>query len=1089
MSDDKTKAETVSESTGPESTEPEIASSSGHVDVPSDSTLVGWFASNPVAANIVMLFLMVAGFFAAQDMITETFPSIDPKTITIVTPYPGATPYDIEESITRRVEEGMIGIDGVKRVSSSATEGVGRVTVEMEHFADPAQVLDDVETEVDSLSDFPPQEAEETSIVKTKLTSSMMSLAVYGAVDEKTLHYWAERIEGDLLSLPEVSLVDVAGGRRYEIAIEVSEATLRDYGLTLDDVARRVAEFSIDIPGGNLRTDAGDILIRVKDKRYTGLEFEDITIRSRSDGAQLRLGDIATIRDGFEDTRLINRYNGKAALFVRVSRSDSQDTLKMEEAIKAYLTTLSLPQGLSIEIWRNRTDILRDRISLMLRNAILGYLLVFMCLLFFLDLKLAFWTSLGIPISFLGGLLLVSFTGISMNMITLFALIVVIGIVVDDAIVTGESIFHEQQMHPGDPTAVLRGVHLVKAPVTIGVLTTIAAFAPLLMSTGTLAQVMRPVPLVVIAILSISLIEAFYILPAHLANTSTWSRGILAKVRDRTQAGLDRFVQRRIIPAIKLGLQYRYATLALACASIIISVGIFQGGFVRFVFFPQIDSDHITVSLKMPTGTPFDTTYNYAEQILQAGEAVIAEVNAKYEEDGQSPPLMEAVSFTVGSLSSDRTGPGASNAGNNSENLAQIRMELVPGDQRPLSSGELGRRWRERAPAIPGVESLVFRSNLVHMGDDIGLELIHRDEKTLEAAAQQLKRGLATIEGVSEVEDSFELGKREYVFELTRAGLAAGLTPVDIGRQLRRAFYGAEIHRIQRARNELKVMVRYPHAERRNLSDLYNARLRLANGEEMDLRTAVVIREERGYSRIERVDGRRIVTVTANVEENITTPDDVMATLQRDVLPQLQTVFPELNYGYSGASRDQRDDMASLKGNLFIALMVMFVMLASLLRSYIQPLIILSAIPFGFVGSLLGHLLLGFDISFVSLFGMVALSGVVVNDSVVLVDYYNHLRKSGRDNIPAALVEAVARRFRPILLTTMTTSFGLLPMLMETSLQARFLIPMAVSIAFGILYASIVIIFLVPALIVIADDFSRLGRGVKNKISARAEGI
>jgi len=519
------------------------APSSGHVDVPSDSTLVGWFASNPVAANIVMLFLVVAGLLAARGMITETFPSIDPKTITIVTPYPGATPYDIEESITRRVEEGMIGIEGVKRVSSSATEGVGRVTVEMEHFADPAQVLDDVETAVDSLSDFPPQEAEETSIVKTKLTSSMMSLAVFGSVDEKTLHYWAERIEGDLLSLPEVSLVEVAGpevslvevagGRRYEIAIEVSEATLRDYGLTLDDVARRVAEFSIDIPGGNLRTDAGDILIRVKDKRYTGVEFANITIRSRSDGAQLRLGDIATIRDGFEDTRLINRYNGKAALFVRVSRSDSQDTLKMEEAIKGYLTGLSLPQGLSIEIWRNNTDILRDRISLMLRNAILGYLLVFMCLLLFLDLKLAFWTSLGIPISFLGGLF----------------------------------IFHEQQMHPGDPTAVLRGVHLVKAPVTIGVLTTIAAFAPLLMSTGTLAQVMRPVPLVVIAILSISLIEAFYILPAHLANTSTWSRGLLAKVRDRTQAGLDSFVQRRIIPAIKLGLAYRYATLALACQS------------------------------------------------------------------------------------------------------------------------------------------------------------------------------------------------------------------------------------------------------------------------------------------------------------------------------------------------------------------------------------------------------------------------------------------------------------------------------------------------------------------------------------------
>lgn len=1034
------------------------------------STLVGWFATNSVAANIVMLFLLVGGFLSTRAMITETFPAIDPRTITVATPYPGATPYDVEESITRRVEEAVIGIEGVKRVTSSASEGAGVVTIEMEDFADHNQVLDDVETAVDGLVDFPPEEAEQTSIVKTRLTSSMMSLALYGDVDEPTLHYWAERLESELLLLPEITLVDIAGARDKEISIEVSEETLRHYGLTIADIASRVGEFSVDVPGGTLRTEAGEILIRVQDKRYLGKEFADIVIRSRTDGARLQLGDIARITDGFEDTRVINRYNGKPALFVRVSRGETEDTLEMERAIKHRLATFNLPAGLQIDIWRNSTDILRDRISLMLRNGILGYVLVFLSLLLFLDLKLAFWTSLGVPISFMGGLLLVSFTGITINMISLFALIIVLGIVVDDAIVTGESIFNEQEKNPNNPEAVLDGVLLVKAPVTIGVLTTIAAFAPLLFATGTMAQVMLPIPLVVIAILAISLVEAFYILPAHLASTRRWSRGLLAELRDYTQAGLARFIERRVVPAITLCLKFRYVTVAVGVATVIVTVGIFQGGIVRFLFFPQIDSDHITVNLKMPTGTPFETTYTYAAQILAAGERMAADADA---EVGGERSIVEAVSFTVGSQGADTTGPLSSNASANATNLAQMRMELVPGDQRPFSSGELERRWRQLAPTIPGAESLTFRSSLVRAGDDINVELSHRDEVILALAATELKQRLALVEGVSEVEDSFEPGKREYVFQLTSAGLAAGLTPVDIGRQLRFAYYGAEVHRVQRGRNELKVMVRYPESQRRSLDDLYKTRIRLKNGAEMDLRTAALIHEQRGYSRIERVDGRRIVSVRANVEEATTTPDDVIATLRQNVLPEILASYAGLSYSFEGASRNQRDDMDSLLRNLMIAVMVMFVMLASQLRSYVQPLIILSAIPFGFVGSVWGHLLMGFDISFVSIFGMIALSGVVINDSVVLVDYFNHVRSEQQLSIREALIAAVARRFRPILLTTMTTSLGLLPMLTETSLQAKFLIPMAISIAFGILYASTVILFLVPALILISEDAQR----------------
>lgn len=1039
------------------------------------SSLVAWFAANSVAANIIMVFLLVGGFIATRNMVTEIFPSLDPRTITIATPYPGATPYDVEESITRRVEEAVIGIQGVKRVTSSASEGAGIVTVEMEDFADKNQVLDDVETAVDGLVDFPPEEAEEPSVVKTKRTSSMMSLAVYGEVDESTLHYWAEKIESELLSLPEVSLISIAGGRNFEISIEVSEQTLRHYGLTIDDISRRVAEFSIDVPGGTLRTEGGDILIRVQDKRYTGAAFKNITIRSGKDGARLRLGDIATIRDHFEDVQILNHYNGKPALFVEILRSDTQDTLEMEAAIKAHLATVDLPKGLVIQIWQNSTDVLRARISLMVRNGILGYVLVFLSLLLFLDLKLAFWTSLGIPISFMGGLLLVSFTGITMNMITLFALIIVIGIVVDDAIVIGESIYHEQEINPANRHAVLDGVYRVKAPVTIGVLTSIAAFAPLIFSTGAMAQIMLPVPLVVIGILAISLVEAFYILPAHLASTTRWSSGLLAALRDHTQKSLARFIDRIIIPGIKLCLQYRYVAVAVGCASIVITAGVFKGGIVRFVFFPKIDSDYITVNFKMPTGTPFETTYAYAAQILAAGEQMARDVDAEIVAETS---VVEAISFTVGSQGATTTGPAASNSSTNASNLAQIRMELVPGDQRPFSSGELERKWRNNTPLIPGAESLSFRSSLVHTGDDITIELSHRDEAVLGKAANDFKQTLAGIDGVSEVEDSFEPGKREYVFELTAAGLAAGLTPIDIGRQLRFAYYGAEVHRVQRGRSELKVMVRYPEGQRRSLSDLYNTRIRLKDGSEMDLRTATVIREQRGYSRIERVDGLRIVSVSANVEEATTTSDDVIATMRQDALPELLARYPGLAYSFEGASRDQRDDMASLQRNLMIAVMVMFVMLASQLRSYVQPLIILSAIPFGFVGAVVGHLIMGFDISFISIFGMIALSGVVINDSIVLVDYYNQMRDERSLSVKDALVTAVERRFRPILLTTMTTSLGLLPMLAETSLQAKFLIPMAVSIAFGILYASVVIIFLVPAMILIVEDCRILARKI-----------
>ncbi len=1029
--------------------------------------IIAWFAGNHVAANILMVFLILGGILSARSMVSEIFPTIDAKTITISTIYPGATPYDVEDSITRRIEETLIGIEGVKRVSSSASEGYGTVTVELEDFADDRQVMDDVETEIDLLADFPPEDAEEPSIVRSRSTANVMTLAVHGVVEEKTLHYWAERIKDDLVRLPGISLVTINGGRDFEIAIEVSEATLRDYGLTLQDVAERVSYFSTDVPGGTLRTEANEILLRVQDKRYIGEDFGDITIRSRTDGTLLRLADIATIRDGFEDVELINEFNGEAALLVNIERSATQDTLTADRTIRSYLDDIAMPKGVSVSIWQNNTDILRDRISLLLRNAILGYVLVFLCLLFFLDLRLAFWVGMGIPISFLGGLLALSFTGVTINMITLFAFIVVLGIVVDDAIVAGESIFHEQEKDPNNPFAVLEGVRRVMAPVMVGVLTTVAAFAPLLFSTGILGQIMMPVPMVVIAVLLLSLVEAFLILPAHLHSPSYWSRGLLAGGRDRTKIWLENVIATRVVPGIDLALRWRYVTLAIGVAMLIITSGIFSGGHVRFIFFPQIDSDEITVDLEMPNGTPFSVTHKHAEHLLRSAKEMERRAKEQMEID---VPIIEATSFTVGSKTEEGGPPG--HKGNNtiSSHIAQIKLEIIPGDDRDMTARELEDIWREISGDIPGAKQVAFESSLVRAGADVNVELSHRDEAVLEEAADTLVQKLREIEGVTEITDSFDSGKQEFVFELTKAGLAAGLTPRDIGHQIRSAYYGIEIQRIQRDRNELKVMVRYPEGERRTLADLYNTRLRLANGSQMDLRDAATIRQQRGYSVIKRVDGRRVVTITADVDKTLNTPDDVNLLIETDLMPDILMRYNALSYSFEGATRDQQEDRKNLMNNMLIAMMIMFVMLASQLRSYLQPLIILTAIPFGFVGAILGHLIMGYDLSFISIFGMVALSGVVINDSVVLVDYYNHLREKTDLDMHDALINAVARRFRPVILTTLTTSLGLLPMLLETSIQARFLIPMAVSIAFGILYASTVILFLLPALLMIVED-------------------
>lgn len=1030
-----------------------------------DKGLFGWFVGNTVAANLLMAFMIIGGLAAATGLKTETFPEVDPGEIRITVPYPGATPSEVEEAVTKRVEEAVIGIDGVVRVRSSAAENSGVVTLELKDFVNPQIVKDDVDTAVDQLADFPPAQAERPSVVIAEPSSNVMRLAVYGDLSELELRAAAERIEADLLQLGNVSDVSLSGVRAREISIEVSETALRRHGLSFDAVSAAVNRASLDLSGGTLRTRGGEILLRTDAERRTGDAFNDIVVSSDARGREIRLADIATVVDAFEDGDLVNVYRGSPAVFIEIEAADDQDAFDVSNDVKAMLDGYEPPYGTSVEIASDNTTIIAERLNLLVRNAIMGLALVFVFLSLTLDLRLAFWTSAGILVSFLGAFLIIGqFTTI--NMVTLFGLIVVLGLVVDDAIVIGENIYDEQLKGGDGSAAAVRGVLGVAAPVTIGVLTSVAAFAPLLFSTGTLGQILFPVPIVVIAVLGMSLIEAFFILPAHLSHGGNWSRGVMAVVKNAGQGALEAFRDRIIMPVVGLAVRWRYVTVALGLALILVTAGLVSSGGVRFIFFPQIEADEVSVTLEMPDGAPFART----EAAMRRIEAAAIEAAG-----GEGNANIDTLSVTIGALPAGQASPfdgaGGSNLGSH---LGGATLTLTSPSTRTLSSAEIERRWRAAVGEIPGVRNLSFEASLVGGGADVSIDFSHRDEARLFAAVEALEQELRAISGVSELETGLDDGKSQIEFALTPAGAAAGLTTQDIALQVRQAFFGDEVQRIQRDREEVRVYVRYPSSERRSIADLERFRVRLPDGGAAPLSVVASLVETVSPTTIDRVDGRRVISVEADIDESVTTPNDVLAILNDEVLPRMTAEDPQLTYSFEGQSRDQQEDLAALAGNLLLALGVIYVMLASVLRSYVQPIVIMAAIPFGAVSAIIGHLLLGYDLSFLSVFGMVALSGVIVNSSVVLIDLYNK-RLAAEDITPFdAAMAAVKRRFRPIFLTTMTTFLGLLPMLTETSLQAQFLIPMAISLGFGILITGFLILALAPALLMIVEDISRL---------------
>ncbi len=722
------------------------------------------------------------------------------------------------------------------------------------------------------------------------------------------------------------------------------------------------------------------------------------------------------------------------------------------------------PAGIELVEFRDETTLLRERVNLLLRNGLFGFALVFTFLVLMLDLKLAVWVSVGIATAFMGGFLLFGSLGVTITMVSLFGLIIVLGLVVDDAIVIGENIDAERQHGWGGEIAANRGAHGVMAPVVVGVMTSIAAFVPLLVTGGTFGDVTRAIPLVVISVLLMSMLEAFCILPSHLSHGGPWSRGTIAKVQSRVAAGVAHIRDNLVEPGVAFAARWRYATLALALAFFILCLSLVQNGQVRFIFFPQIEGNNISASVVMPEGTPFERT-DAAVRRISAGAAEVAE--SVRNETGEE--LFVSVTSTSGGNAARGVGPGAESGFSTAENLGQVQIELTPFGKRRMAAAEIERRWRAAVGEIEGAERVTFASAVARFGEDVEFELAHENEEQLIAAADSMKEELRRIEGVTEIKDSFDLGKRQLVFELTPAGRAAGLRPADVAVQVRQGFFGEEVQRIQRGREEIRVYVRYPEATRASLESLNDFRVRLPNGDRAPLLTVARVEESRAYSSIERIDGRRVVTVSANVDEAISTPNIANATVLSSVMPELEMSFPGLRWVQAGSTREQNEDLADIGSAFIIVLLIIYGMIATQLRSYIQPLAILVSIPLGVAGAILGHLVLGFPLSFVSIFGIVALAGVAVNASVVLVDLYNRRRREGLAPIEAASA-AAARRFRPVVLTTLTTAMGLAPLLFEKSPQAQFLIPMGVSLGFGILISGFMVLFVTPSIAVIIED-------------------
>ncbi len=1042
------------------------------------NALIRYFATNHVAANLLMAAIAVAGLMSALSIKQEVFPEMEMDIITIQVPYLGATPAEVEEAVCVRVEEAIQGVDGIKKITSMAAEGMGTVTVEFNRGVDIRKALDDIKAEVDRIITFP-EETEKPIVSRVERKQQVIDVFLYGDVQERTLKIMADQVRDDLLALEEITYANSMGTRPYEISIEVSERDLQAYGLTLSQVTQAVRANSLDLPGGSVKTDVGEILVRTKGQRYTGEEFGKIVVISAPDGTAVTLDRIATIRDGFEDVDVAGFLDGKRSAQVSVYRTGEQGVLVVTDAVKEYVATAKdrMPAGVEISTWHDRSIIYKSRMDLLLKNGAIGLILVFMCLAISLEFRLALWVSVGLGISFLGAFWAIPFFGVSLNMISMFAFIVSLGLVVDDAIVVGENIYAHREMGRKPLRAAILGAQEVGGPVTFAILTTVVAFLPLAFVEGMMGKFMFNIPVVVIAILVFSLVESLLILPAHLSTLKTIGaadphratralRNPYSRFKIWFEGFAERFIANWYRPSLEFALKTRGLVIAVAISTLVVTLSIFIGGHIKFTFMPRVDADNLLATLTLPQGTTVADAQRAVDQLEKSLEQLEEEYN------GKRPPGAESVivhvSTTIGSQ--PRANERNSGATAGGAHLVEVNAEMLPAEIRNIPSPEMARRWRELCGPITGAVSLSFSADLFMGGKPIFVQLASTDNEELVEAGRRLKEELAAYPGVTDISDSFREGKVEVKLNLKPEARTLGLTLADLARQVRAGFYGDEAMRIQRGRDEVKVMVRYPEDERRSLGHIENMRVRTPAGDMVPFSRVAQVDIGRGFATIERADRQRIVNVTGDIEQEIANAGEVNADIVATIMPRLMEDFPGLRYSMEGQEQERAESMASLKSGFMLALLMIFVLLAVLFKSYMQPAIVMTAIPFGLVGAIWGHIVMGIDLTLISMFGVVALTGVVVNDSLIMIDFINRGRREGAD-LKTAVMNAGMRRFRPIMLTSVTTFAGLMPLILEKSLQAKFLIPMAVSLGFGVMFATFITLILVPVSYTMLVDF------------------
>jgi multidrug efflux pump subunit AcrB len=1033
--------------------------------------LLAAFASNVVFANIMIFLMFLVGIISIQLMRREMFPEMSLDRISITVAYPGADPEEVEEGILRKIEDVLQGENGVKELLTNASENVGTAIITVDESADTQKVMDRVTTKVNSISTFP-ADAENPVISEMLLEDAVLILAVSGNMPEGRLKEWAERIKEDLLQREAITIVDIFGARDYEISIEVSEARLREYQLTLDHVMQSIQAHNLNIPGGLLRSDTEVVRLRTIGRKYTGEEISKIPVISHPDGRTITLGMVADVVDGFTEDAVRPGINGRPALFLYVKKTTQQDAIDISQSTLDFLEEQKqvLPENMHLDLIYDATDMLRARIDLLVKNGIIGLVLVFLLLWLFLDLRLSFWAGMGMPISIAGALVILWAVGGSLNMISLFGLIMVLGIIVDDAIVVGEAIYHHQQQPGADPyESAVKGVTEVGMPVLGAVLTTILAFIPLMFVGGIMGKFISILPVVVIACLVVSLYECLFLLPAHLGvhlpserKTHTKFHRALTSIHHHTGKRLEAFSEGPYQRFLNLALRRRYLALSITFGILIITLGAVAGGRIRTQLFPSFDSFMLTAVVEFPNGTPIDVTEQALDRIDDAALRLNDLVKTR-----SGRPAVEKIQRLSGQNLND---PYASTG----ENIGSVQIILVESTDRKQDSEEIMSLWEKEIGQIAGAEAVsVEELNAGPPGKDIDIRVQGSDLARMRILADELKTQLAQFPGTTQIQSDLRPGKNEIRFTLKPEAVNLGISVADLGRQLNRAYYGGEALRLQRGRDEIRVMVRNTAAERSRLADLDQIRIRTADGREVPLLAVANMEPGPGFANISRIDGLRAIGVSCNVDKKQTPSAKIIKEFEEKIFPELKQRYPGIYLEFQGQQKDTAESMSSLMIGFPIALVGIYVIIATIFRSYLQPLIIMLTVPFGIIGAVLGHLLKGIDLSMMSMFGIVALAGVVVNDAIVLIESFNHQIQGGLD-VEEALHEAGKRRFRAVFLTTLSTVGGLTPLILEKDLQAQFLIPMALSIAAGVAFATLLTLLLIPSLILILNDL-RIG--------------